>query len=204
MREENDLETTEGVAQDWRLIKGDYPSADCEGEEPLEDEKDFAAALLCPGKGVDSSGAGAAQAPASALVPSNRDRTAAVADELQIAHPYLLADVEPLNRERVADLRESMHEVCKAEWLRAANGDAQELLPLPVPDRVSKEPYSYTVREVRRELVVSQGSCRDGTCAALRAQLEGILDPHQKRNRTLKASRNKEDLGQAATLAIEA
>ena len=30
LREENDLETAEGIAQDWRLIKGDYPSADCE------------------------------------------------------------------------------------------------------------------------------------------------------------------------------
>ena len=82
------------------------------------------------------------------------DRAALVADALRLSHPYLLADVEPAARERVADLREEMHRVCKAEWYKAAVGEDSKELPLPVPDRVANEPYSYTREEVRGELKV--------------------------------------------------
>ena len=111
------------------------------------------------------------------------DITSEVADDLKIAHPYLFCDVEPEAREHVADLRETMHAVCRQEWLRTARGEGSEVVPLPVPERVSVPLHSYTEAEIRRELKVAQGSCRDPFSAALRVQLETDLDPGPVRNR---------------------
>ena len=44
------------------------------------------------------------------------DLTAVVAEALKISHPYLLSDVEPLDREMLADLRDNMSKACGVAW----------------------------------------------------------------------------------------
>ena len=126
------------MAQDWRAVRGDFASVELDGtEEPLD-------SVCNLGEGSPESARDDTSLATRRAARRAPDQTSVVADRLLISHPYLLVDVEPEVREAVADLRETMHQVCKEEWFRTAKGEGDQLLPLPVPERVAKEPHSYT------------------------------------------------------------
>ena len=90
-------------------MKGGFASVELDGSEEGLD----GACLLGEG---DRKGASGDALRAACGPPERRvDATSLVVDRLRIAHPYLLSDVEPEVRDAVADLRETMHEVCKEE-----------------------------------------------------------------------------------------
>ena len=61
------------------------------------------------------------------------DATAAVAEKVKFAHPYLLCDVEVYNREKILDIRDDAHRACKELWTEEAKGSADDTSPLPLP-----------------------------------------------------------------------
>ncbi len=78
---------------------------------------------------VDRSGTASAAASES----TRMDKTFLVALQVGIDHPYLLSDVEVLNRERVNSIRDSLAKECRKVWQREAKGEGCELEPLPEP-----------------------------------------------------------------------
>ena len=65
--------------------------------------------------------------------PPTSDITALLAEQRGHPHPYLMTEVEPLQREKMFDMRESLSEQCQALWRRDAEGVGQEVVSIPDP-----------------------------------------------------------------------
>ena len=76
------------------------------------------------------------------------DQTAFVSADLGIAHPYLLCDVEVLNRERACTIREALSSECRKLWTLEAKGDGAAIEPLP---RVEAGSCPLSVRQCLRQ-----------------------------------------------------
>ena len=82
-----------------------------------------------------STGPGAGKAPGAgsrvAELEGSQDATRRVARELRLNRPYLLCDVEIMNRERAASVRDELSQAAREVWKEDALGQGDEVLPLP-------------------------------------------------------------------------
>lgn len=153
-------ELDQAVMQGWKIQKGEAPKElglDASGAP------DGALALF-QGSGAEGRNS------------EECDQTAAVADALKMSHPYLMLDVEILERDRIQDLREKLAQKCKEVWLKDAKGEGTEELPLPVPEAIAEQPYGYQPADVRREHVACQKA--DPELGRIIAQKTAELDPY--------------------------
>ena len=124
------------------------------------------------------------------------DRTAEVASQLGASQPYLFSDVEVRNRivirdwkdgplfeeslnrqmESIADLRDELSEACKESWFLDALPDLNDVIPFPVPERLTKAHLGITSDALRLDLLTAQK--QDYHLGAIITQKRKDLDPY--------------------------
>ena len=148
----------------WAYLKGVRPSPDREGE-PI--------GLVYP-QGVED------------LTRGPVDQTSVLAENMQMAHPYLMVDREVINRigtaamgdvarqDELCTLRDQLSDTCRQKWRKDTLGEGQETRALPTASRPGGD--LCTPREMREELLRAQ--MKDPFSRKAIDQLTAELDPY--------------------------